>query len=73
MKFPYRPLSVKLCNNNRNSDIIRLSLGKGRVIEVYTNIVITYQLVLDINGKKICVPTENDNLQVYFSQSCDDE
>ena len=52
MKIPDRPLSVILCNNNRNFEIICLSLGKGRVVEVHTNIVITYQLVLQINGKE---------------------
>ena len=42
----------KSLQQQQNFEIICLSLGKGRVIKDHTNIVITYQLVLQINGKK---------------------
>ena len=65
MKFPDRPLCVNLCNNNKVLDyffIFGKRKGHKRSYQ-YCNHLPTNTTN---QWREICVPTKNDNLQVYF-------
>ena len=51
MEIQDRPLSVNLCNNNKIWDYFSI-FGKRKGQKDHTNIIITCQLVLQINGTK---------------------
>ena len=66
MKFPDRPLCVNLCNNNKVLDYF-LIFGKKRKGHKRSYQYCNHLPTNTTNQwKEICVPTKNDNLQVYF-------